>query len=152
MKLLRSLFRSIINVISKFAERNTHYFAIVNILKSNQVFLEDDFTRWVDSKNGYQQIKLEDRSEWIVRKSNESERYIHIHPSRTSPFAIRFKGSTLKTAYLLKTSFTGSKETLSLEKVNRTRMQIGLSPIKNLDRNKGILKCYEKFFIMPNLK
>ena len=48
--------------------------AVIDILKSNQVFLADDFSRWVDSKNGYQQLKLEDRSEWVVRKSNEAER------------------------------------------------------------------------------
>lgn len=119
---------------------------VIDILKSKRVFQEDDFTRWVASKNGYRKITLEDRSEWIVRKSNEAERYIHLHPARNGPFTTRFKGSTLKTAYLLKTSFSGSPETLSMEKVNRKRMQIGLSPVKKLDRSKGILNCYEKFF------
>lgn len=104
--------------------------AVIDILKSNRVFQADDFSRWVDSKNGYRQIKLADRSGWIVRKSNEAERYIHIHPARTSPFTIRFKGSTLKTAYQLKTSRTNLQETLSLEKVNRARVQVGLSPRK----------------------
>jgi hypothetical protein len=126
--------------------------AVIDILKSNQVFQVDDFTCWVASKNGYHQIKLEDRSEWVVRRSNEAERYIHIHPTRTGALTIRFKGSTLKTIYLLKTSFTDFQDTLSLEKVNRTRMQIGLSPIKTLDRNKGILKCYEKFFYHDKLE
>jgi hypothetical protein len=120
--------------------------AVISILKSKQALQADDFTRWVDTKNGYRQIKLEDRSEWVVRKSNEAERYIHIHPARSGPFTIRFKGSTLKTAYQLKTSFPGFQEILSLEKVNRIRMQIGLSPVKKLERSKGILNCYEKFF------
>ena len=120
--------------------------AVIDILKSKKVLLPDDFRRWVDSKNGYQQIKLEDRSEWIVRKSNEAERYIHLHPAREGPFTIRFKGSTLKTAFLLKTGSKDFQETLSLEKVNRVRMQIGLSPVKKLERSKGILNCYEKFF------
>lgn len=120
--------------------------AVIDILKSNQVFQADDLIRWVDSKNGYRQIKLDDRSEWVVRKSNEVERYIHLHPARNGPYTIRFKGSTLKTAYLLKTGFTGLQEILSLENVNRARMQIGLSPVKKLERSKGILNCYEKFF------
>ena len=124
--------------------------AIIGILKSKQVFLADDFTRWVDSTNGYRQIKLEDGSEWIVRKSKEADRYIHIHPTRTGPFTIRLKGSTLKTAYLLKVGFGISQEMLSLENVNRVRMQIGLSPVKKLERGKGILNCYEKFFNMTN--
>ncbi|MCX6239882.1 MAG: hypothetical protein NTY07_20445, partial [Bacteroidia bacterium] len=68
--------------------------AIIDILKSNQVFQVNDFNGWVALKNGYQQIKLEDRSEWVVRKSNENERYIHIHPTRTGELTFRFKGST----------------------------------------------------------
>jgi hypothetical protein len=120
--------------------------AIINILKSNQVLQLNDFMHWVASKSGYQQIKLEDQSEWVVRKSNNIERYIHIHPTRTGPFTIRFKGSALKTAYLLKINSTGDHETISLDNVNRIRIQIGLSPVKKLDRNKGILKCYEEFF------
>ena len=116
-------------------------------LKFNQVFMADDFDRWLGSKNGYRQIKLEDQSEWIVRRSNESERYIHIHPAHTGPFTVRFKGSTLKSVYLLMNRFRGFQETISLEEVNRVRMLAGLSPVKKLDRNKGILKCYERFIL-----
>lgn len=120
--------------------------AVINILKSNHVILQNDFDGWVASKNGFQQINLEDGSEWILRKSNENERYIHLHPSRTGSFSVRFKGSTLKTVYLLRTGFTDAPEMPSLGKVNPVRLQIGLSPIKKLEKGKGILNCYEKFF------
>lgn len=120
--------------------------AVIDILKSKQVFLAEDFVQWVDSTNGYQKIQLEDHSEWVVRRSIEAERYIHLHPSREGSCTIRFKGSTLKTVYLLKTDFAHLQEPPSLERVNRVRIQIGLSPVKKLDRNKGILNCYEKFF------
>lgn len=115
--------------------------SVISILKSIDVLQPENFSRWLGTKNGYNQIKLEDLSEWIIRKSNESERYIHIHPARTGLLTVRFKGSSLKTVYRLK----GFKETISLENVNRIRMQIGLSPIKKLERNKGILNCYKKF-------
>lgn len=120
--------------------------AVIVILKSRQAFQKEDFSRWVDSKNGYRRIKLEDQSEWVVRRSVETERYIHLHPAHTGLHTIRFKGSTLKTAYLLKSIFKDDQETFSLEKVNRVRMQIGLSPVKKLDRNKGILNCLWRFF------
>ncbi len=120
--------------------------AVISILKSNHALQKDDFTRWVVLRNGYRKIKLEDHSEWVVRKSIDPERYIHIHPARTGPFTIRFKGSSLKTAFELKTSLRDREEILSLENVNRIRMQIGLSPVKKLERNRGILNCYEKFF------
>lgn len=117
--------------------------SVISILKSNQALDANASNHWVATKNGYRQITLEDRSEWIVRKSNETERYIHLHPARTGPFTMRFKGSTLKTVYLLKTI---SPEIPSLEKVNSIRKQIGLSPVKKLERSKGILNCYKKFF------
>ena len=119
---------------------------VIDFLKSKRVFQPGDFNSWIDSTTGYRQINLKDGSEWLIRKGIEAKRYIHIHPSRTSHFTIRFKGSTLKTAYLIKSSSKDFQETLSLEKVNQVRMQIGLSPIKKLERNKGILNCYEIFF------
>jgi len=89
---------------------------------------------------------LEDESEWVLRKSNEDERYIHLHPARTGHLSMRFKGSTLKTVWMLKSSFPGPQQTPSLEKVNRVRIQIGLSPVKKLDPNQGIMKCFNLFF------
>lgn len=125
--------------------------AVIDVLKSNHVFEFDDFCRWVDSKNGYRQIMLDDRSEWVVRKSVETERYIHIHPAHTGQHTIRFKGSTLKTAFLFKSTFSGRPELLSLEKVNQVRLRIALSPVKKLDRNRGILNCFEKFFVSTEM-
>lgn len=119
--------------------------AVISILKSNHVFRAADFTRWLATKNGYRQITLEDGSEWIVRKSEEPDRYIHLHPARTGPLIIRFKGSTLKTVYQLKAQLPDFQATPTLEMVNRVRLQIGLSPVKKLERNKGMLYCYENF-------
>ena len=120
--------------------------SVIAILKSNQVCYVDAFTRWLGSSSGYRQITMEDQSEWIVRKSNESERYIHLHPARSGPLTIRFKGSTLKTVYLLRTSLKDYGEIPSLENVNLVRNPIGLSPVKKLERNKGILKCFDTLF------
>jgi len=110
------------------------------------VLLFDDFETRVASNNGYRQIILKDQSKWIVRKSDETERYIHLHPARSGPFNVRFKGSTLKTVIQLKSCHTGFQKTFTLENVNLIRMQIGLSPVKKLESSKGILNCYQKFF------
>ena len=118
---------------------------VIEILKSLQVFTPDEFAHWVNAHNGYRPINLKDQSEWVVRESNESERYIHLHPSRTGPLFIRFKGSTLKTVCLLRINAPSAKEKPSLNTVNRVRQQIGLSPVKKLEQGKGILHCYEKF-------
>ena len=120
--------------------------AIIDELKSMHVYELDKFNHWVKSKKGYQQIQLQDQSEWVIRQSHETERYIHIHPARTGPLVVRFKGSTLKTAYILKISFDENPAPPTLEAVNEVRGQIGLSPVKKLEDGKGILKCYEQFF------
>ncbi len=119
---------------------------IIRILKNEKFFPKEDFARWLNHHNGYCKLQLSDSSEWIVRIGNEEERYVHLHPSRNGKYTVRFKGSSLKTVFLIKAFQNDSKETISLENVNRVRLQIGLSPIKKLDRNKGILACYEKFF------
>lgn len=120
---------------------------VIQILQSNHAFEFDDFCRWVDSRNGYRQISLNDNSEWVVRKSFEEERFIHLHPAHSGLHAVRFKGSTLKTVIMLKSIFKDRKEWPSLETVNQVRLKTGLSPVKKLDRNKGILNCLEKFFV-----
>jgi hypothetical protein len=117
---------------------------VIEILQSEQVLVEDEFTNWI--KSGYQQIKLKDQSEWILRKSENSKQYIHIHPARTGSNTIRFKGSTLKTIYMLKANPEGFQNLPSLEDVNRIRSKIALSPVKKLEKNKGIMKCCESFF------
>jgi len=118
---------------------------IIRILKDEKVFSKEDFARWLNAHNGYRKLQLPDSSEWIVRLGNEDERYIHLHPSREGKHTKRFKGSSLKTVFLLRALLKDSVCLVTLENVNQVRLQIGLSPIKKLDRNKGILGCFEKF-------
>lgn len=120
--------------------------SVIDILMGNHVLEIDDFTNWVNSHNGYQPVKLEDQSEWIVRKSELRDRYIHLHPSRTGPLSVRLKGSAFKTICQLKASLPDNNTTISLEQVNLARQQIGLSPVKKLEKGKGISKQYETFF------
>ena len=118
---------------------------VVRVLDLQRGLQPGDFERWVGSANGYRQIELHDRSVWVVRKSGEAERYIHIHPARTGRFTIRFKGSTLKTIYLLKAEMADPQRIPSLEDVNRSRKEMGLAPVKKLEQSKSILKCYQEF-------
>ena len=123
-------------------------YAVIDILKSKKVLQEEAFTPWVETNKGFRHLTLEDQSEWIVRRSveDEKEQYIHLHPARTGPFSIRYKGSTLKTVYLLKANSRVAKATPSLELVNRLRSLAGLSPVKDMRRINAIINCYEEFF------
>lgn len=117
---------------------------VIEILREEQVLTADEFMNRI--KSGYQQIILKDQSEWILRKGENVNRYIHIHPARTGSNTIRFKGSTLKTIYMLKICYEVVQNVPSLENVNRIRSKIALSPVKKLEQGKGILRCYERFF------
>ncbi|WP_372775884.1 hypothetical protein [Mangrovibacterium sp.] len=112
---------------------------IAAILQSESRFEPEAFRKSVLIHKGYLELLLSDGSRWIVREGNGDERYIHIHPARGSSYVLRFKGSTLKTAYGLK---MGRLNRPTLMDVNRVREQIGLSPIRKLEFNKGIMKCY----------
>ena len=72
---------------------------IIGILETSLLLQKPDFDRRI--RNGYLQVKLKDQSEWIIRKSDDPERYVHVHPARTGAFTVRFKGSSLKTIYML---------------------------------------------------
>jgi hypothetical protein len=120
--------------------------AVLDVLKSKQVITRAGFERWTTATREYRKVILQDKSEWVLRKSTDTERYIHLHPARTGKFSYRFKGSTLKTIFMLKTVFTSPEQSLSPENVNRIRLQLGLSPVKKLEKGKGILNGYETFF------
>jgi hypothetical protein len=119
---------------------------VIDKLIANQVLEEADFNHWINLHNRFRQIKLEDQSQWVVRKSEQSDRYIHLHPARTGPLSVRLKGSVFKTICQLKANIKGTSRTISLTQVNLARMQIGLSPVKKLEQGKGILKHFESFF------
>jgi hypothetical protein len=107
------------------------------LLESIIKLSKSDFCNWVGETKGYRQIELTDGSHWIVRESMEKGQYIHLHPARTGKHCYRFKGSTLKTALMIKTMNPSGKQILSLEMVNQVRVQIGLSPVKNWKEGRG---------------
>jgi hypothetical protein len=95
----------------------------------------------------YRKIILSDKSLWIIKKGTDSKRFIHIHPAKNSPFSVRVRATTLKTVIALKIQSDIDKEdTIHLDTVNRIRTTyLGLSPIKNLERGKGISRLWNIF-------
>ena len=119
---------------------------VLFFLQEKKVFEPENFKYWLDQHAGFQRLRLDDESEWIVRLGNEADRYIHLHPSRNGLFTVRLKGSTLKTNCLLKKIAIVSPELVTLETVNLARAKTSLSPVRKLDWNKGILWRYRNFF------
>jgi len=106
-----------------------------------------EFKKWLAPKE-FRKIELSDKSLWVIKKGVDKERFIHIHPAKNSPLSIRVKGTTLKTVLAL--LINGEKPTgdlqSNLKKVNQIRTgYLKLSPIKSLEREKGILRVWNYF-------
>jgi len=124
--------------------------SVIISLKEKGVYNKEDYEYWVRTGKGYRVLILDDNSIWILRIGDTAERYIHFHPARSGKFTVRFRGSTLKTVYQLRSDSSKGHEPLSLESVNLARMQIGLSPVKRLVPGKGIMRCWDFFNLLSN--
>ncbi len=116
---------------------------LANILKLNNCFNSNDFNNSLKQNNGYKRITISDQSQWILRKSDDPVRYIHLHPSRTGANTVRFKGSTLKTALAVAQLLAETHGELNLDIINKARIKTGLSPVKNVQKSKGLAKCLD---------
>lgn len=103
---------------------------------------------WLSPK-AYRKIQLSDHSEWIVRQGLDSSRFLHIHPAKYSPLTVRVRGTTLKTVVALKSIQSSNFEYLpDLKQINKIRSEnLELSPIKALEKEKGINKIWQLFHL-----
>lgn len=108
----------------------------------------ESFYNWLGQRE-WKKISLPDESEWLTKKGNQPERYIHIHPAKFSRYTIRVRATTLKTVLVLYIhKIPLSNETAkNLQNVNHIRSSVlNLSPIKSLnDPDSGILKLWQLF-------
>ena len=113
---------------------------IISNVKNFGVYTYIKYSKWLseDGKH-YKQIDLSDTSVWMLRLGNEKDRYIHIHPGRYSPFTMRVKATTLKTAIAVNVLAEGNKRKLSdLKHINEVRtLWLKLPPLKTLSSGTG---------------
>jgi hypothetical protein len=94
----------------------------------------------------YRKIKLSDSSEWIIKQSFDASRYLHIHPAKYSPYSFRVRATTLKTVAAFMLLNDNQNADFSLKVINTIRTEkLGLSPIKSLEKGKGISRVWEFF-------
>lgn len=119
----------------------------VELIEKLKIRDKEDFSNWL-APDEYRKIELSDKSLWVIKESTNSKRYIHIHPAKKSPFTIRVKASTLKTALALSINSIPMQTLVNknLDQVNDIRKRfLQLSPVKNLHKEKGILPLWNTF-------
>lgn len=94
----------------------------------------------------YRKITLSDTSVWVLKTGNEADRFLHVHPAKYSPHTIRIRAGTLKTVLAVKITTGIGASGLTLQAVNRIRTEkLGLSPVKMLEKGKGIARMWSCF-------
>ena len=128
--------------VKEICEEVLDYFRVMNLIE------RDAFTSWIEAAN-WKKIQLSDSSKWLIKKGNDVERFIHIHPAKHSEHSIRVRATTLKTVLALQVyqiNSTNQAKT-DLENVNQIRSQLlELSPIKSLhSADSGIMRLWLLF-------
>ena len=121
---------------------------LLNYLHSKKILSSRQYKDWL-SKDGkdYQLVELKDKSIWTLRLGDDVSRYVHIHPGRYSPYTVRVKATTLKTAILvLSSEKIGEIKTIETKTVNQIRKKyLDEPPLKSLSSASGLGKLLELF-------
>jgi hypothetical protein len=98
------------------------------------------YAGWLQVSGGYRLITLSDHSQWVLRWGEVPARYVHIHPARYSPFTIRVKASTLKTAIVVCIwQWQHPLEPGQLAGVNQLRRDwLQLPPMRSFEEAEGL--------------
>jgi hypothetical protein len=110
---------------------------IVEHLDENNILDKMLFENFIEIQKDFFEITLSDSSRWTLRKCNDAIHYVHIHPSRYSSHTIRVRAGILKTAIGLELSKIENYNTLI---INTLRIELGLSPIKQMEDSVGLEK------------
>ena len=116
---------------------------IVSKLKSTCVLTFETYKKWLFEKgNEYKLVEISDNSVWALRLGKQEERYIHIHPGRYSPFTIRVKALTLKTAIaMLIINHEKKSPLMDTLQLNEVRKKILNSPpVKKVSSNSAVVR------------
>jgi hypothetical protein len=116
---------------------------VIKYLSSIPVKDNEQYAEWLLEKGKeYQILTLNDKSVWTLRSGDEINRYVHIHPGRYSPYSVRVKALTLKTAIsALACSKIKSASAFDIDLINEARKKIlNIPPLKSINNEKGIGK------------
>lgn len=116
---------------------------IINQLILNDALAFEEYKKWLFEKGkDYKLTEISDSSVWTLRLGNEEERYVHLHPGRYSPFTLRVKALTLKTAIaVLIVNFERNFPLIDTLQINEIRKKILNSPpVKNVSANSAVVR------------
>lgn len=125
---------------------------VINYLESNHSLELTEYKKFLAAENTYYKIvELSDSSNWVLRRGNDTERFVHIHPGKHTVNTIRVRALTLKSAILVNISLKKSNLLFAdLKLVNQIRTKyLNESPQKHFSYNYGVGKIIS---LLGNIK
>ena len=116
---------------------------IASKLNSTGVLAFREYKKWLlEEGKEYKLTEISDSSVWTLRLGNQEERYVHIHPGRYSPFTLRVKALTLKTAIaVLIINYDKNFTLLDTQQINEVRKKtLNSPPVKKVSSNSAVVR------------
>lgn len=110
-------------------------------LREQRLDVPDAYQKWIDSGSGYRLIELpEDGSSWTLRRGNDSDRFVHLHPGRGSVSTMRIRANVLKTAIMVRAHvLVHGGDPFDREVVNQVRITyLNFAPVRQIVPEEGI--------------
>lgn len=131
IKELKHLGTSVIDVYTGSLTINNIFKEVEESLKQKDILSREPYSIWAGiNMNNFKIITLSDGSQWTLKYHDNNIRYVHIFPARSSQHTFRVKANTLKSAILYYIII--GKDFITGVDLNKIRIHLGLSPIKNI--------------------
>ena len=115
---------------------------VEEFLKQKDILRRELFSLWTGINiNSFRIITLSDGSQWTLKYHYNKLRFIHIFPARSSQHTFRVKANTLKSALLYYIII--GKDFISGNDLNKVRILLGLSPVKDTVDTEAITEMIE---------
>jgi hypothetical protein len=113
-----------------------------DILAAKNLISKEMFARWAGTDfKSFKIVPFSDSSFWTMKYHENDKRYVHIFPSRSSPFTFRIKANTLKSAILYLIII--GKDYVTEDDLNHARVLTGLSPVKDVTETEAVTEMID---------
>jgi len=113
-----------------------------NFLRTKYLNDFENFASWAGkSVECFRILRLSDNSQWTIKFHDNTQRYVHIFPARSSQCTFRVKSNTLKSALVY--NIIIGKDLVTGDDLNKVRPILGLSPVKDAIDTEAIVEMIE---------
>ena len=115
---------------------------VEDLLEKKDILKRESFSLWIGiNMNDFRIVSLSDSSQWTLKYHNNEIRYTHLFPARSGPHSFRVKSNTLKSALLYYILI--GKDFITGDDLNKARILLGLSPIKDTIDTEALTEMIE---------